>query len=256
MTSTLDAFPPPTTDPVTAPAAAPDTDPPRSDGGRRRRSGWHVLAIVVGAVALLPSLGLVAGGTTLAVAQAANDDGYFTFTPDRLRSDGVAIVSDAGWWDDPEDGPWALDWLDLDVRLRADAVGDTDVFVGVARAEDVDDYLDGAAHDVVDDVEGRVIRSRVVVGSRQVTAPGDLDIWVASANGPGEQELEWAARGGRWMLVVMHADGSADVAADVEVGLRSDAVTPVAVTLIVVGGIGLLSAIALIVVGVRGRRRG
>jgi hypothetical protein len=44
------------------------------------------------------------------------------------------------------------------------------------------------------------------------------------------------------------------VSADVEFGARSDAVTPIAVTLLVLGGVTMLIATALIVIGVRGRR--
>lgn len=251
MTSTLDSFPPPTTEPVSSPAASSPAPAPRP----RRHSAGHIVAIVLGAVALLPGLGLLTGGTALAIAEAANDDGYFTFTPDRVESEGVAVITDDAWLDGDDGGPWVLDWLDLDVRLRAEGAGATDeVFVGIARTADVELYLDGARHSVVDEIDGRDVRYRQEPGEATIDPPTDLDIWVASATGPGEQELTWEARGGRWTVVVMNADGSADVAADVEVGARSDAVTPIAVTLIVLGGLTVLGSAALIVIGARGRR--
>ncbi len=246
MTSTLDSFPPPTTAPVPAP-------PPATP--HRTRSAGHVVAIVIGALALLPGFGMLAGGTTLALAQAvATDDGYFTFTPDRIESTGVAVVTDHDWFEDA-DGPWVLDWLDLDVRLRAQGAGATDeVFIGIARTPDVEAYLDGAPYSVIEELDGRRVEYRRELGVSTVDAPSELDIWVASAEGPGEQELTWEARGGRWSLVMMNADGSADVAADVEIGARSGAITPIAITLIVFGGITVLTGIGLIVFGVRGRR--
>lgn len=221
----------------------------------RRHSAGHVIAVVLGTLALLPGLGLLTGGTVLAVAQATTDDGYFSFTPDRVTSDGVAVITDDAWLDADDGGPWVLDWLDVDVRLRADGAGATDeVFVGIARTDDVEAYLDGARYSVVDEIDGRDVRYRGEAGDATVGAPDELDIWVASAAGTGEQELTWEARGGRWTVVVMNADATADVAADVEVGARSDAVTPIAITLIVLGGLTVLGSVALIVVGVRGRR--
>lgn len=253
MTNTLDSFPPPSTEPV-APST-PQSPSPGPAPRPRRHSVGHVVAIVIGALALLPGLGLLTGGTALAIAQAASDDGYFTFTPDRVATDGVAVITDDAWLDADDGGPWVLDWLDLDVRLRAEGADATDdVFVGIARTADVEAYLDGATYSVVDEIDGRDVRYREETGDAEVTAPDELDIWVASASGTGEQELTWEARGGRWTVVVMNADASAELAADVEVGARSNAVTPIAVTLIVFGGLTVLGSVALIVVGARGRR--
>ena len=257
MDSTLDSFPPPTSEPVPTPAVDRTVETgPVAPVPPPRHSAGHIVAIVVGALALFPGFGMLAGGTALAIAQAAaTDDGYFTFTPDRVESDGVAIITDDAWLDADDGGPWVLDFLDLDVRLRVDGDGSSDeVFVGIARTRDVERYLEGAAYSVVDEIDGREVIYREVPGDATVTAPDDLDIWVASADGPGEQEVTWEARGGRWSVVVMNADATSDVGADVEIGARSDAVTPIAIVLIVLGGVTVLIGVGLIVFGVRGRR--
>jgi hypothetical protein len=214
---------------------------------------------VTGALLLLPGVGILAGGSALAIGQAVatDDDGYFTYTLDRVESDGVAIATN-DLWDEhaaDEDWPWALDWVDLDVRLRVTGAAATDdVFVGIARTADVERWLDGVAHSEVVDIDHRAPEYRQVAGATTLGSPLDEDFWVASASGSGEQEVTWAARGGRWSVVVANADGSPAVAADVQFGARSDAITPIAVTLIVLGGLTLTVAIALIVIGVRGRR--
>jgi hypothetical protein len=258
MSSTLDSFPPPTVEPEAAPVAEPPPTTPVPSPPRRYAAG-HVVAIVVGALALLPGFGMVAGGTAAAVAQAvATDDGYYTFTPDRVTTDGVAVITDDAWLDVDDGGPWVLDFLDLEVRLRADLAGAADpsdeVFVGIARADAVEAYLRDAGYSVVDDIDGREVRYRRRTGEGPVAPPTELDIWAAAATGPGEQELHWDARGGRWSVVVMRADGDPSLAADVEVGVRSDAVTPIAVTLIVLGGLTVLTGVGLVVFGARGRR--
>lgn len=227
----------------------------------RQRHAGHVVAIIAGCLMILPSLGALAGGVAVLTARevATDDDGYFAFTLDRVDSDGVAVATDEAWFDEArdEDAPWVLDVLDVDLRLRVDGALPTDeVFVGIARTADVEAYLDGSAHTVVTDIDDHTPLLAEVTGGRElIGSPTAEDFWVASASGTGEQTLDWEARGGRWSVVVMNADGSPGVAADVEVGARSGAITPIGVALIVFGALGTLVSIALIVIGARGRRR-
>lgn len=230
------------------------TKPPRT------RSAAQIVAIVIGCLMLLPGLGILTGGGALAIAQAVatDDDGYFNFTLDPVSSDGVAVATTHLWLADVDDeaGPWVLDWLDLDVRLRVDGANSSDqVFVGIARSADVERYLSDAAYSEVVEIDGHTPTYRQITGSTIIGSPLDQDFWAASTSGSGEQELAWEARGGRWSVVVMNADGSPDVSADIEIGARSDAVTPIAITLIVTGTIVSGLSIALIVIGAR-RRKG
>jgi hypothetical protein len=208
---------------------------------------------------LLPALGMLVGGGAAASAQVfATDDGYFRFTPDRVGSDGVAVAATDLWLDGriDDDAPnWLLDTLDVDLRLRVSGAPPTDeVFVGIARAPDVERYLAGARYSDVVDMDGHAPRYDEALGVRSIDAPGTQDFWVVSASGDGEQELRWDARGGDWSAVVMNADGSPAVAADVEIGVRSDAVMPIAIVLMAVGVLMLAGAVVLIVVGAKGRR--
>lgn len=246
-------------DPVAPASSTADPSVPPPATPRRTRNAGHVIAIVVGCFLLLPALGLVSAGAVAASAQAfATDDGYFRFTPDRIETDGVAIAATDIWLDGNgrDDGPdWLLDHLDVDLRLRVSgAAGTDDVFVGIARTPDVDDYLAGVAFADVVEMDGNTARLVHVPGADSIAPPGLEDIWAERTSGDGEQELTWAARGGRWAAVIMNADGSPVVAADVEIGVRSDAVMPIAIVLMVLGGLVLVGGIVLIVVGARGRR--
>jgi hypothetical protein len=218
------------------------------------------VAIVIGCVMLLPGLGILAGGGALAIAQAAatDDDGYFRFTIDRVESDGVAVATTDLWLDDVDQdaGPWVFDFVDLDVRLRVEGADTTDdVFVGIGRSADVERYLSDTSYAEFVEIDDRTPIYRQISGTSSIDSPVDQGFWTASSSGPGEQELTWAARGGRWSVVVMNADGSPNVSADIEVGARSDAVTPIAITLLVIGTLTTGAAIVLIVIGARGRRR-
>ena len=257
MTNTLDSIPPL---PDASPPQPQVTPPPSRPTSRRERTPGHIIAIVFGCLLLLPGMGLLAGGTTVAIGQAVatDSDGYFRFTLDRLDSDGVAVATTDLWLDDVEGdaSPWVFDFLDVDLRLRVQGAGDSDdIFVGIARSADVERYLDDAAYSEIVEVDNHAPRYEQVIGDGAVEPPAEQNFWTASATGTGEQELDWQARGGRWSVVVMNADGSPGVAADVEVGARSGAVTPVAISLIVAGGIITLIAGSMIIVGARGRRR-
>ncbi len=250
--SAPNTFPPPEPPPpATAPGPAPHP-------ARRTRHAGHIVAIVIGCLLLLPGLGMTAGGGFAALGQLAvtDDDGYFEFTLDRLETEDVAIAATELWLDgDTGDADWLLDWLDVDVRLRVDGARSTDVvFVGIARADDVERYLRDAAYAEIVEVDGRTPRYRTVTGTRSIAPPLDQDFWSASAAGDGVQELEWAAQGGRWAVVVMNADGSPTVTADVQVAARSGALMPIAITLLVAGGLVTITAVVLIVLGARGRR--
>lgn len=254
MTNTLDSTPPP-------PAGVAPAPPPRpvQPATTRTRNAGHIVAIIVGCLLLVPGLGMSAAGAAAAIGQAVatDDDGYFRFTLDRIETTGVAIATTDLWLDDVEGdaSPWVFDFLDVDLRLRVDGAGSTDdVFVGIARSADLEQYLDGAAYSEVIEVNDRNPRYQQVDGDGSIDPPLDQDFWTVSASGAGEQQLDWEARGGRWSVVVMNSDGTPVVAADVEIGARSGAVTPVSIGLLVTGGIVIIAAAVLIVVGARGRR--
>jgi hypothetical protein len=239
MTNTLDSTPPPPA------GVAPAPPRPAQPTTARTRNAGHIVAIIVGCLLLVPGLGMAAGGAAAAIGQAVatDDDGYFRFTLNRIETTGVAIATTDLWLDD------------VDLRLRVDGAASTDdVFVGIARSADLERYLDGAAYSEVIEVNDRNPRYQQVDGNGSIDPPLDQDFWTASAAGTGEQQLDWEARGGRWSVVVMNSDGSPVVAADVEIGARSGAVTPVAISLLVMGGLATIAAAVLIVVGARGRR--
>ena len=113
--------------------------------------------IVVGALLVLPSLGLLAGGAALTAGYATerDDDGYFDATLERLSASTAAITTgEVDLSADPGPPDRVLDLVDFSVRIRATAVDQgAELFIGIGPEADVESYLRGVARDEIRDVD-------------------------------------------------------------------------------------------------------
>jgi hypothetical protein len=220
----------------------------------------RIVATTIGAVLAVLGVGLLALGGVLALVGTQRDDAGFLHTgTERLASDGAAIVSREIDLGPGDDGPWGAELgTFVHLRVRATAADpDEALFVGVARTADVDRYLAGVAHDVIDDFDVRPFRvdARAVAGGPATIAPGAVDIWDASTSGPGRQALEWTPRDGRWSVVVMHADGSSSVGADVDLGVDVRHLSAFALALVAGGAVLVAGGLAVVVLERRAHPR-
>ena len=220
----------------------------------------RVIALVVGVLLVLPGFGLLLGGGALAIAYTAARDnsGYVNATLDRLQSSSVAVTAENADFGSNGQGPdWLFDALDVNLRLRVTSTTGKPVFVGIGRAGAVDAYLAGTAHDEVADVSGGGTPTyRHRGGDLRIAPPVSQNFWTASVSGTGTQRLYWKARAGHWSAVLMNADGSPTVSADVEVGTKAGFVFPLAFTMLGVGLFLLAAGVVLIIVGATGRPGG
>jgi len=214
----------------------------------------RIVALVIGCLLLLPALGLLAAGGALGIiASTQRDaDGYFEVTLDSVTTPSVAVTArDLSFAADPGSPDWVVDWFDADVRLRVSGIDpDRATFVGIGRADDVDRYLAGSAHSrVVELTDGFRPVYDEEPGADDIAAPTTEDFWVADAVGTDTLQLDWEATAGRWSVVVMNADGSPGVAADVDVGLRAGFLVPLIIGLVAFGAVLTALAVVLVVVG-------
>ena len=243
------------------PPGEPSTGSPGSPGspGASGATTWgvgRVLALILGVVLFLVGGGLATVGVVLGVAihTARDADGY-------VMSPSVSLAS----------GQWALVSEDLQLtsgtsvrlpanllghgKLRVDGPAGTTTFVGVARSSDAAGYLAGTGFSRVVDPGGLRDRPtyRLHRGGAPRVAPADTDIWTSSSQGTGRQSVTWPLREGSWTLVVMNADGSSGVRADVAVGATVPAAGAVVTGLIVSGAVLLLGSVVVLVLVVRRR---
>jgi hypothetical protein len=210
--------PPPPSAPAPAPPSTPPAGPPPTTS-----SGWgagRVVALVIGCLLLFS--GLTTGAAALAMSvtdEVARDQDGFLMTPAKtLDTSTYAITSDRLELTIDEGVPgWAPESMFGRGRVVADPQGDGELFVGVASTTDVDAWLGGTAHVVVDDLTGTV-RYRPEGTGELDGLPQDADFWVASEQGTGRQSVTWDLTNGDWTVVVMNADGASGVIARVQAG--------------------------------------
>ena len=213
--------------------------------------------LVIGMLLALLGMGVVSGGIVAAWANSEQRSGGFLETPARTFSvDTYALTSPHS---DADMG--VSTGLPFDVgtiRLRATSVGqDGDIFIGVAPQADVDQYLAGVNHTVLRQMTFAPFRAEYddVAGPNEPERPDAQTWWTESVSGSGEQQLEWDIQTGNWAVVVMNADASPGVDVSLQAGARSDLLGPLAVGLLIGGGLLLLIGIMLVVAGAIGLGR-
>jgi hypothetical protein len=202
-------------------------------------------------VLILGALVLAAGGAVL--WQTGNSDGGF-ISSDTHRFDTAshAIVTDGVKVD--SDVPR---WLVARTRIKATSADGKPVFIGVARKHDVDAYLAGVSRSQIRNLEYSPFAVDYTArgGTAAPAPPASRSIWAASTSGTGDQQLTWRIRSGEWRVVLMNADGSSGVRADVEVGGTINHVVPVAIGITVGGLLILLLGVAVVFAARGGDRR-
>ena len=231
---------------------APTTAPPPP---RTHRHGWtfgRVVSLVAGSVLVLCGLGFATGGAALVVAdQVGRDDQGFLMAPEeRLDSDGFAITSQDAQVHTDGTLTWLPDDLIGDVKVSAEGDGDAELFVGIAPSADAETFLDGVRHDTLLRVIEGVPAYLPHGGSSPATPPLEETFWAAKATGD-EPDLTWTLEDGDWTVVLMNADGSAGVSADVSAGAEVPWLSGLIAGLFVLAVLLVAAGTVLIVVPVR-----
>lgn len=211
--------------------------------------------LVLGIVLALLGVPILFAGLGLgwALGTQRDDDGFFNSPTRQLETTTTALSSTVLELGRAGEDDWWADREVATVRVRAEALPTgSEVFVGIGPSADVQGYLADAPYDEVDsftaDPFDYSLTRRGGDGSL-AGPPGDQDFWVASATGPGVRTLEWDVAPGTYTVVIMNADGSEGLTADVSAGGRLELLVPIAWTLGLLGALMILMAAGLIVSG-------
>jgi hypothetical protein len=214
----------------------------------------RILAIVSGVLAALVALGLLAGGGVLlwAYGTKRDDNGFYSTRYERFASPGYAVRSDD--LDLGTDGPdWLFDQVGT-IRIRGRAATSRPLFLGVGREDDVERYLNGVEHEVVTDVDldPWQVSYRHEPGSGTPRRPGSQTFWAAR----GRNAVTWEVEDGSWVAVLMNADASRGVAAEISVAAKSGLVLWAGIIVLLLGVLAAALAVYLLRFGLRSRRPG
>ena len=217
----------------------------------------RIALVITGAVTALIATALVLGGSLALYGEIEkDDDGYLTTDTHRFSGDTRALTT--GNLDlDLGEGDWVVQPGDLGkIRLDAESRDGKELFVGIASTSDVERYLAGVPHTSVDDVEAGPFDSFDPAytrhpGNGRPASPEHADIWVASNQGRGQQTVDWQVEDGDWSIVVMNADGSLGVDADISAGADIPFLNELGWTALGSGSFALVLGVFLIVLGAR-----
>jgi hypothetical protein len=217
-------------------------------------SAGRVILIVLGSIGVLFGLALLAGGGFLLWAdRTQREDGYLTTPTERFATPTYALTRSRLEVDTNGEG-WVLNenWFGK-IRIRGESPGDKNLFIGIGPQAEVSRYLGDVAHANVQDVDFDPFRATYlsVSGDAPQEPPTDQTFWAASASGVGQQTLSWKVREGDWSVVLMNADGSRGVAADVDLGAKLAWLLWVAIGVLIAGVLVTGGSAALVVLAAR-----
>jgi hypothetical protein len=226
---------------------------------RRSWSAWRTILVIVGALlVLLGGTVLAFGAVALGAHQQHDGDGYLTTDTKQFSTDTFALSAPS--LDVDVTGPDAFyaDRLLGDVRIRGESSkAGTPLFIGIGPADSVAKYLEGVGHAEVSDigVDPFTVTYTPRPGAAPTALPADQSFWVASETGTGPRTLVWNVAGGNWAVVIMNADGSAGVTADLDAGATLPVILPLAIGALVAGGLLMIIGLGVIVVTIATRGR-
>jgi len=225
---------------------------------QRRWTPGRIVSVVIGTLLIAMGLAtLPAGGVALWFDQAGRDsNGYVGTDPRYFSTPGYAISSESGALQ--LDGPdWFMRRAVGTIRVTGTSTRSAPLFIGLAAERDTAEYLAPIEHAVVTRIDGRWAdpRYRFHAGTAPNVPPTDETFWAVSASGTGQQQITWEPRSGNWAVVVMNADGSRAVGADLAVAATLPWLDDVAFWLIGLGLLFLLAGTLLITLAIRRHQR-
>ncbi|MBO0907289.1 DUF4389 domain-containing protein [Arthrobacter sunyaminii] len=214
----------------------------------------RIVMFVIGCLLMLIGLGLAVGAAAVGIFNAGQgDDRYLSVPEEVYEVDSYALIVP----DLEVNGVRSDDQVATLLVQGEPTQSGQELFIGIGPSDEVDRYLLDVQYSELQEVDFRPFRAEYeeVNGTRAPAPPVEQGFWAAASSGTGEQSLEWNLDEGDWSAVVMNADGSRPVSAELQVGARSELLQPVTWILLISSIVFLVAGIALVVIGSSGLRR-
>jgi hypothetical protein len=221
---------------------------------RKRSTGARIVLLVSAGLAGVMAMGALGLGALALWGESEKDDRGYLSTDSQSFAAGTHAIATENLDIDLDGAEELVDSTGLgDIRLDVESQSDKELFVGIARTDQVSSYLADVSHTLLTDVDYDPFEASYSrqAGERSPAAPADERIWAASTQGAGPQTLTWDVEDGDWSIVVMNADGSPGVQADVSAGAKLPYLTEIGWSALGGGAILLLTAATLVVFAVR-----
>jgi len=213
-----------------------------------RRTGRRIAIVAGAALGLLAVASISLGGVLIGTHATKRDaHGFYTTGEKTLATPTHALVAER--IDVGASGPpgWLLGKNRLGtIRIAARGAPGEPIFVGIARRSQVDAYLAGVARDEIADfeVDPLSVTYDRRAGTATPAAPTGETFWASRASGSGRQTVTWPVQRGNWAAVVMNADGTPGVRAEVRLGAKTGFVLWIAGGLLALGALLAGAAVA------------
>lgn len=204
------------------------------------RSGRPVL----GGILLVVGLLLIAAGALGVAAFGPSGTISEKSPPLKTQPDGYALVVDVLGVNAGFPGSSLLGTP----TLGADSTGPERMFVGVAPRDSVDEYLTGVAFEAVRQ-EGSQWPTESIPGTKKPPVPADETLWVDESTG-NAPSIDFTPATSGSTFIVMNADATPGVAAQIVVGYTSPFVFPASIAAMVLGLLAIIQGFLFM----RGRR--
>lgn len=233
----------------------------------RRSSDWHtgkIVALIFGGFILLIAIGLVAGGGVLIWSQTAitDRDGYMITGPVPLSVSSYAIVQNNVNIQIDNSLGTPMNQNMVSIKISASSNNGKPIFIGIVPQQSASTYFNGVNIDRITSYNwapGRAMGNGIptyqtIPGDRPQTPPTSQVIWVAQASGSGTQTVIWVPTAGDYWVVIMNADGSKGVDANVQVGARVPILNWIGWGLLIGGFLAAMVGVVIIYFGAIHRR--
>ena len=216
-------------DPLARPEAAGEV-PPKGSGGSGGGSGLRIGGWILAGIGGL--LVLVAVALVVVHLTQRDKNGYFTSSTVQVAAPGYAVTSEALHIGNL---PSVVSDVVGRVRISARSSNGQALFVGIASQNAVNSYLGGVARSEVTDVNDSTVKYKQQPGGAPAGAPARQGFWQSASSGSSQVTTTWKVKGGTWAIVLMNANGTADVRAAVKVGAKTNLLLWVGLGFLVVG---------------------